>query len=265
MSNHGLSYSGDLVRRHDPDRFLAGLLAPAGCRDALWALYAFNYEIARTRETVSNTTLGLIRLQWWRDAFAAIYQGLPPPRHQVVDDLAPAVRAYDLPRDLFERLLYAREFDLEDEQPGNMQGLENYADFTGTPLLQLSLKIAGQEEGEHTAAIAKAYAMTGLLRAVPFHAGQRRCYLPSDLLRREGVEVENLYAGRTDGLTPVVRAVAVHAEGLLKDRRPKAKLARVMALQARLWLRHMARLDYDLLDARMNGPPPFYAARLVLA
>jgi hypothetical protein len=63
----------------------------------------------------------------------------------------------------------------------------------------------------------------------------------------------------------VVRAVARHAEGLLEGRRPTAKLARVTAAQTRLWLRHIAAVDYNLLDGRMAVPPPFYAARLVLA
>jgi hypothetical protein len=42
-----------LVRRHDRDRFLTVLFAPLPHRAALLALYAFNYEIARTREVVS--------------------------------------------------------------------------------------------------------------------------------------------------------------------------------------------------------------------
>ncbi len=268
MSNGGLGYSGDLVRRHDRDRFLASLFAPASCRPALWALYAFNYEIARTRETVGTTTLGLIRLQWWRDAFAAVYQGLPPPRHGILDDLAPAMRAYDLPRDLFERLLYAREFDLEDTAPGNVQGMENYADFTGTPLLQMALRIAGQGERddiETITRIAKAYAMTGLLRAVAFHAGQKRCFLPADLLAAAGIGVEDLYAGTVGALPPVIAGVARRARALLDEAKPESKLARVTAKQARLWLGRIGTLDYNVFDARMAVPPLLYAARIMAA
>jgi len=55
-----------LVRRHDPDRFLTALFAPAGRQGALLTLYAFNHELARAREMVSEPPLALIRLQWWR-------------------------------------------------------------------------------------------------------------------------------------------------------------------------------------------------------
>ena len=45
-----LSPVAALVRRHDRDRYQTALFAPAARREALFALYAFNYEIARVRE-----------------------------------------------------------------------------------------------------------------------------------------------------------------------------------------------------------------------
>ena len=66
-----------LVRRHDPDRFLTALFAPPERRDALLTLYAFNHELARAREVVSEPPLALIRLQWWREV---VEGAAPPPR-----------------------------------------------------------------------------------------------------------------------------------------------------------------------------------------
>ncbi|MGZ8323236.1 MAG: squalene/phytoene synthase family protein, partial [Rhodoplanes sp.] len=54
-----------LVRAADKDRFLASLFAPAERRRRLFALYAFNAEIARVREVVRTPIAGEIRLQWW--------------------------------------------------------------------------------------------------------------------------------------------------------------------------------------------------------
>ncbi len=78
-----LSDCARLLRRYDYDRFLTGLFAPAGRREALYAVYAFNLEIARTREAVSEPMLGQIRLQWWREAIEEIYAGRVR-RHEVV-------------------------------------------------------------------------------------------------------------------------------------------------------------------------------------
>ena len=65
-----LSTLGEVVREHDRDRFRTVLFAPADRRDALFALYAFNFEVARIPETVSQPMLGQIRLKWWMDAYS---------------------------------------------------------------------------------------------------------------------------------------------------------------------------------------------------
>src|SRR5690606_27697757 len=124
------------------------LYMPPRVRPALWALYAFNYEIARTREVVTDTTLGLIRLQWWRDAVGGIFEGGAPEGNPVLAELAQAVAAHGLPREPFNNLVYAREFDLEDLQPAHMEGLLNYAAYTSAPLMELGLRCAGSVGGE---------------------------------------------------------------------------------------------------------------------
>ena len=63
---------GDTVRRiarsGDPDRSLAALFAPREARADLFALIALNVELARIAEIVTEPGLGIIRLQWWREA-----------------------------------------------------------------------------------------------------------------------------------------------------------------------------------------------------
>ena len=100
-----LAYCADQVRRHDHERYLTALFAPARRRSAILALYAFNLEVARIREAVSEPLLGRVRLQWWRDAIGAVYDRGAPPRHPVLEALAPAVHAHQLNREHFDRLL----------------------------------------------------------------------------------------------------------------------------------------------------------------
>ena len=118
-----LSFCGSLVKAYDPDRFLLTMFVPEQVRDpsspaattrreALWALFAFNHEIAKTRAVVSEPQLGRIRLQWWRDEIERIYSGSVVPEHEVLKPLAAAIRAHDLPREDFETLITAREADL---------------------------------------------------------------------------------------------------------------------------------------------------------
>ncbi len=229
----------EIVRMHDPDRFLISLFFPPEKRSHLWALYALNHEIARTREVVTDTTMGLIRLQWWRDTLAAFYDKNEVGPHAVMEGLSEAIWRYDLPRPLFDHLIYAREFDLEDRSPGSLEGLCNYADFTHTPLLRLSLLIA-EEDPDHPSVqpVAMAYAMTGLIRALPFHEAQGRVFLP------EGMPVS---------------AVRGRAEELLRQANPagESKMIRLHRVTTEQYLNKIKGLNDNAQDPRLGVPPLF--------
>jgi phytoene/squalene synthetase len=51
MAN-ALSYIASETRRNDRDRFLCSLFAPEETREGLFAVLAFNIEVAKTREMV---------------------------------------------------------------------------------------------------------------------------------------------------------------------------------------------------------------------
>jgi NADH dehydrogenase [ubiquinone] 1 alpha subcomplex assembly factor 6 len=194
-----LSPVATMVQRHDRDRFQTVLFAPAAHREALFALYAFNYEIARVRETVTQPMLGQIRLQWWRENIAAAFEGGLVRRQPVVERLSAVIRELPLTRDHFERMIDARETDLEDEPPASLAALENYAEASSSRLIYLALEALGvrdpvaREAGFH---VGIAYALTGLLRAMPFQARAGRCLIPTEVAAQTGLAEEDYRALR---------------------------------------------------------------------
>lgn len=218
-----LSYCGGEARRHDNDRFLTALFAPAPAREALFALIAFNYELARTREVASEPTLGLIRLQWWRDAVAACYgEGALPP-HPGAEPLAAAVRGFNLSRPLFEALIDAREADMEEDPPHTLADLERYAEATSAPLHCLMLEALGARD-ERTAQAARdaatAYALTGILRATMVMARRGRVLLPSAVLETHGCRRRSILEGEpSDELAACVAEVGARAQARLQAAR----------------------------------------------
>ena len=68
-------YCIDMVRKDDRERYECTLFAPRKLQPKLWTLYAFNQEVAKTRENVSEAMLGEIRLQWWQDVLEELGQG----------------------------------------------------------------------------------------------------------------------------------------------------------------------------------------------
>ena len=275
-----LSYCAQELRRHDHDRFLTCLFAPAERREALYALYAFNLEIARSAEVVSEAMIGQIRLQWWRDALEEIYNGTPR-QHQVVEPLAEAIGLHGLTRAHFARLIDGREFDLDPAPPESLSALEDYAEATGASLVWLALEVLGANDGVemgetiHQAgrSVGLAWALTGLLRAVPFHARQKRLYLPADLSAEAGLERGELFELRcTPALTQVVGEIAGRAESHLSQARilrqhvpSVARPALLLATLAEGYLRNLSRAAFDPFATAVQTAAPGRAWRLTWA
>ncbi len=256
-----LTYCGQFAKDNDPDRLFLSLLT--GNPADLWPLLAFNAEISRTREVVTETTIGLIRLQWWRDAIAGIYEG-NILQHEVVTDLARIIKAYDLPREEFDNLVYAREFDLEDVLPATLEGLVNYADYTHAPLLRLIGRVAG--EGGDMRSLAIAYTLTGLLRAVPYHARQHRCYLPQDVLADHDMNMALFYDMKPQsGVKGVITTVASAASRYLGASVASGPYTRGMRKMTSLYLKHISSCEFDPLSPGWGRSPAFRELRVAWA
>src|SRR5581483_4695324 len=127
------------VRRHDPDRYYATLFAPADKRPLLFALYAFNYEIARVAEHAREPMLGEIRLQWWREAVEGA-RANKPMAHDVARARSALFARTDLPQSEFDTMLDARS--LTGAEPfADIAALEDYADKTSGGVMRLALRI----------------------------------------------------------------------------------------------------------------------------
>ena len=204
------------LRKADYDRYLSQLFAPAPPRPHLIALYAFNQEVAKTAWSVSQPMAGLIRLQWWRDAIGEVYAG-QPRRHETLLAFADAVSAHDLPRTLIDAMIDAREADLEETPFAGLTELIAYADATSGHLMRLSARILGAGGGIDKAAgeAGTAYALSGLLRALPHHSVRRHLVLPLDLVHAAGISPEDIFAGKTSGVSAVIGRIAQEARAHL--------------------------------------------------
>ena len=169
-----------LVRRVDPDRWLAGrFIEDAAKREDVTALYAFNHELARAAEVTSQPLLGEIRLTWWREAVAEIYAGDPVRRHSVVEALAIAAERQDWPEAELQALIDARSDDLDAGPPLNPERFYETVDGTAGALMLLAartLDAATPLDGVRGAG--RAWGVAGLARTEA-SGGRRR--LPPNL------------------------------------------------------------------------------------
>jgi phytoene synthase len=270
-ADHMAAYCLEQVRRFDRDRYMTALFAPAGRRADLLALYAFNVEVARIPELVREPMMGLVRLQWWRDAIAEIYAD-GARRHHVVEPLADAIRRRGLSRAPFDRLLAAREQDMSAEAPADLPALVAHAEGSAGSLGLLAIEVLGGAAPAAAAAAAEtAHALAGLLLAVPYHARHGRIYLPQTLLEAHGVASRDLLNLRPGpGLAAVARAVAGEAERILGEvgtaRPPRALAAAFLpATLARADLARLRRADFDPFAPGLQQRPPGRIWRLLWA
>ncbi len=163
------------VRRHDPDRFLTALFAPAAKREALLTLFAFNHELARAREVVSEPALALIRLHWWRE----VVEGADR-RHEVARPLRADLERGALDAADLLALIDAREIEAEPEIP-TLDAWRAYLRGTAGGVAVAAARLLGASDPEQLREPGAAYGAAGVLRNAPLLARQGRSLLPADL------------------------------------------------------------------------------------
>jgi len=252
-------YCFDLVREADKDRFLSALFVPDDRRRGVMALYAFNVEIARIRDMISDPMLGEIRLQWWADSIEAAFAG-DFPEHPVFDELKPLISERVLHKSGLANLIEARRFDLYDDPMPTLNDLEGYLGETSSALMQMAgLAIAGRQAesaAEASGLAGVAFGIAGLLRSVPLHRSRGQCYLPEDVLAHHEVGVAHVLSGRWgEGMRDVFRELAEHARKRLEEARAlvgsipaEAMPAFLPATLAPLGLDAVAKVDNPLKD-----------------
>jgi phytoene synthase len=232
------------ARTHDPDRFLCALFAPAARREAMFALIAYNHELARAREAASTAIAARIRLQWWRDAVDEAANGDPPRRHEIAVPLHAAIAARALDPGALLAMADAREIETEEDGIATEEDFVAYLRGTsGGWSYAAGLALgATAEEAERLRALGAAYGLAGVLRSVATHAAGGRCLLPRDRLARAGTSAEAVIAAPEDA-GRLVRAFAAEGQAALTPaRRDVPREAVAAALPAVLARRDLARI-----------------------
>ncbi|MBR0848301.1 squalene/phytoene synthase family protein [Bradyrhizobium diazoefficiens] len=209
------AFCADLVRSHDFPRYAACLFMPAIERRAMLALYAFNVEIVRVRDQVSQPLPGEIRLQWWTDMLSGQAHG-SAEANPVAAELLRAIGDFDLPTEPMTRLADEHQFDLYNDPMPTMVALEGYLAATCSALFILAARIAGSasEAVAHLASHAGlAQGIVQVIANLPRDASRSQLFLPREILESHGCSMEDVFAGKeTPGLRAVLDELTGEAE-----------------------------------------------------
>jgi len=254
-------FCADLVRSHDFVRYASTLFMPATQRRALLALYAFNVEITRVRDHISQPLPGEMRLQWWTDMLAGAGHG-GIEGNPVAAELLLVIRDFRLPVELLSRLVDEHQFDLYNDPMPSMAALESYVNDTSAALFSLGARVASRpsEAIDHLARHAGlAQGMLQVVATLPWDTARRQLFVPLQLLEQHGSGIEEVFSRK---LTPKARAAIDQLIGearghlktafeLLGDVPPEVRPVFLPLALLRRDLKWMSRADSDLFAPRV--------------
>lgn len=258
INRHSSEYSSS-YRKYDRPSYILSTFIPTQSQTFYLALRALNISLSMIPDTTSSHTIGLMRLQFWRDTVTRTLSGSPPKEPVAVllgaaiEDLSKRTGGQArLSKGWFLRMINAREQSLTNTPFTDLSALESYAENTYSTLLYLTLSSLPMTSVtvDHIAShIGKAAGITAVLRGLPLvafpppanhhtnqssllssggnraEAQQGAITLPLDVMAQAGVIEEEVFrkGAEATGLKDAVFTVATRASDHLITARQMLK------------------------------------------
>jgi phytoene synthase len=257
MSDADAVHCATLLREHDFSRYAATLFVPPDKRRALLALFAFNLDIARIPDQVSQPLPGEIRLQWWTDLLEGLDHG-GVEGHPVAAELMRAIRTHALPTGPLLSLIEARKFDLYNDPMPTLVALETYLDDTVSSLFSTAARIltsASEEIGHVARHDGIAQGLVRVLQRLPRDAARRQLYLPEDILAQHNANDAHVFTGeRSPAIDAVCAQLVVEAQS---HRDAALDLLKGVPAEAKPAFLPLALMSHDLHTLSATGRDVF--------
>ncbi|XGW08198.1 hypothetical protein V3C99_010921 [Haemonchus contortus] len=275
----------ETVRARDRDNYQAILSMPKSCRPELFAVHAFNVELALVRDKISPRsadTAGMYRLQFWRDAVGAIYGDsvAPIPRQPVAIALCSFAPNASMP--LLDSLIIARQKTIGDRPFRSVADLESYGIATTGALICLQAdalaRVSALEALPETVTkaaneLGTAYGVINLVRSFLPLLQKGVVLLPEDLMRIHNLTPDKVYNRKNPeavmqlvkDLVKVASAHIVASKQLLPSvPRPLRKALAPTSSVVEYLIRNTSKFNHDPYDSRLQRRDPFLMWKLVV-
>ena len=227
--------------KYDRPAYTLSTFIPPHARSFYIAIRALNVALSTIPDTTSSYTIGLMRLQFWRETITKTLVGSPPKEpvalllgyalEQLRDQTHGQAR---INKGWLTRMVNARERTLTNDPYPNIGAIESYAENTYSTLLYLTLSALPMASvtADHLAShIGKAVGIAAVLKGLPLIAfppsighgetgggmsgGTRQgaVLLPLDVMAQVGVKEEEVFrkGAEAHGLRDAVFTVATRS------------------------------------------------------
>ncbi|HTI17609.1 MAG TPA: presqualene diphosphate synthase HpnD [Trinickia sp.] len=244
--------------------YLAMRILPAVQRDAMYQIYAFCRAVDDVADSDAPRADRSAALAQWSEDIDACYAGSPRP---ALTALTRHIRSFNLQREDFHAMIDGMAMDVaEDICAPDEAMLDLYCDRVASAAGRLSVRIFGmpEEPGRQLSHhLGRALQLTNILRDIDEDAAINRCYLPRELLAREGIAAADPKAIADDPSLPRVcatlaeRALAHFAasDAIMNDSpRRTVRAPRIMSGVYRCLLERTLERGFDLPRTPIRKP-----------
>ncbi|MDR3427711.1 presqualene diphosphate synthase HpnD [Silvimonas sp.] len=166
---------------------------PLTQRRSITALYAFCREVDDVVDETHDEGVARTTLNWWRNEVDNLYAG--SPQHPVTRALLPAIKEYDLARELFLEVIDGMEMDLDTARYASFKDLQLYCYRVASVVGQMAAQIFGYSDRKtlkYAHDLGLAFQLTNIIRDVGEDARRGRIYLPVDELQKFNVPAADI-------------------------------------------------------------------------
>jgi phytoene synthase len=241
------------------------LFLPQERRRAITALYAFCREVDDTVDECTDQSIARIKLAWWRNEVAAMYDG--KPTHPVMLALQPHLAVYQLEQKHLQAIIDGMEMDLDQTRYLDFPALQRYCWHVAGVVGVLAASIFGVTNPrtlEYAEKLGLAFQLTNIIRDVGEDARKGRIYLPVNELQQFNVTAADLLNARhSDKFENLMRFQVERAQKLYdeafallpKEDRRAQRPGLMMAAIYRTLLDEIERDKFHVLTQRISLTP----------
>ena len=191
-------YCANLARAHYENFTVGSLLLPKEKRRPMYAIYGF----CRFTDDLGDEAPGdrIALLDQWEEDLKLCYSGTP--RHPIMLALQDTINAFQIPQELFLKLIEANRMDQEQHRHPTYDDLLRYCDHSANPVGRMVLYVFGYRDEERQQL--SDYTCTALQLANFWQDVARdyrmgRIYIPLEDMERFAYDEEELGQGIENG------------------------------------------------------------------
>ena len=262
VAARSLDYCRKLTRRSRSNFFYSFLFLPRPRREAIYAVYAFSRAVDDVVDEMADPAEAAEGLAEWRREVDRMYGGRGGgggrPEHPIAVQMAEAVRAFHIPRELPLALIDGCEMDLARGRYETFEDLYRYCYHVASVIGLMCIEVFGYRTESakcYAEKLGIAFQLTNILRDVRPDAERGRIYLPREDLDRFGCREEEILGGvYGDRFIALMKFQCERAhrfyeearEALVPEDRPGMLAAEIMGGIYRRLLREIENLRYDV-------------------